>query len=139
MVGFLGRLHPEEEHKLGIDNIYVSEIDLMKVINNSVNANLTYQEISKYPSIERDVAFFIDKEVKANEIIECINSASKKILSSIEIFDVYYDKNLENQKSIALRLKFSSNSRTLETTEVDEQIQRIVSALNKDLSATLRS
>jgi phenylalanyl-tRNA synthetase beta chain len=139
LVGFLGRLHPEEEHKLGIDNIYVSEIDLMKVINNSVNANLTYQEISKYPSIERDVAFFIDKEVKANEIIECINSASKKILSSIEIFDVYYDKNLENQKSIALRLKFSSNSRTLETTEVDEQIQRIVSALNKDLSATLRS
>ena len=138
-VGFLGRLHPEEEHKLGIDNIYVSEIDIMKVINNSVKANLTYQEISKYPSIERDVAFFIDKGVTASEIIECINSASKKILNSIEIFDVYYDKNLENQKSIALRLKFSSNSRTLETAEVDEQIQRIVSTLNKDLSATLRS
>ena len=138
-VGFLGRLHPEEEHKLGIDNIYVSEIDLLKIVDNSLKANLIYQEISKYPSIERDIAFFIDKDVLASEIINCINSVSKKILNSIEIFDVYYDKNLENQKSIALRLKFSSNSRTLETTEVDDQIQKIVSTLNKDLKAILRN
>jgi len=138
-IGYLGRLHPEEEHKLGTDNIYVLELDVKKLIGFSVNIVPTYQEISKYPSIERDIAFYINKNVKASEIIDCINSASKKTLSSVEIFDVYYDKSLQEQKSIAIRLKFSSNTRTLETSEVDEQIRKIILALNKDLGTTLRS
>ena len=138
-LGFLGRLHPEEEHKLGTDNIYVLELDIKKLIELSVNTHPTYQEISKYPSIERDIAFYVNRNVKASEIINCINGASKKTLSSVDIFDVYYDKSFENQKSIAIRLKFSSKTKTLETSEVDEHIQKIILALNKDLGATLRS
>jgi len=138
-LGFLGRLHPEEEHKLGTDNIYVLELDIKKLIELSVNTHPTYQEISKYPSIERDIAFYVNRNVKASEIIDCINGASKKTLSSIDIFDVYYDKSLQNSKSIAIRLKFSSKTKTLETSEVDEHIQKIILALNKDLGATLRS
>lgn len=138
-IGFLGKLHPEEEHKLGLENVFVLEIDLKKLIDLSVGYIPFYQEISKYPSIERDIAFYINKNIKAGEIINCINSASKKILNSIEIFDVYYDKTLQDQKSIAIRLKFSSNNRTLETSEVDDQIKKIILALNNDLGANLRS
>ena len=138
-VGFLGKLHPEEEHNLGVKDIFVCEIELARLLEISLNSDIKYEEISKYPSIERDLAIFIDKKTQADAIIDCVKNASKKLLNSIKIFDVYYDKTQENRVSIALRLEFLSNNRTLETKEVDDQVAKIVEALRSELNAELRS
>ena len=137
-IGFLGKLHPEEEHKLGIKDVYVMEIELKYIYQQNDSFDIMYKEISKYPVVERDLAIFVNKNISAESIISCVKNSSKKLLSSVEIFDVYYDKNKEDQKSIALRLSFLSNDRTLETKEIDNQIERIVNSLKEELDSEIR-
>ncbi|MGD9760878.1 MAG: phenylalanine--tRNA ligase subunit beta [Candidatus Izemoplasmatales bacterium] len=139
VIGFLGKLHPEEEHELGVKDIYVCEIELKKIYSEALSSELTYNEISKYPSIERDLAIFVENDILAEQITNCIKNTSKKLLKSVDIFDVYYDSEKTGKKSIALRLEFSSNNRTLETKEVDDQINRIIETLKLELKAELRS
>ncbi len=137
-VGYLGKLHPEEEHKLGINDIFVSELDLDQLFKASENKNITYKEVSKYPSIKRDLALLVRKEISGKDLIETINKINKSILKNVEIFDVYEDSTMENELSIALSLEFSRNDRTLETKEVDEAIEKILNKLKEDLNITIR-
>ena len=139
VVGFFGRLHPEEEHRFGLKDVYVCELELKKLYENSEKQEMTYVEVSKYPPIERDLAIYVANEISAQKIIDVIKKTNKKLLNSVEIFDVYYDQNKENKKSIALRLEFLSYDRTLEAREVDEQISKIIVNLKKELNAELRS
>ncbi|HQN74981.1 MAG TPA: phenylalanine--tRNA ligase subunit beta [Bacillota bacterium] len=139
VVGFFGRLHPEEEHRFGMKDVYVCELELKKLYENSEKQEMTYVEVSKYPPIERDLAIYVANEISAQKIIDVIKKTNKKLLNSVEIFDVYYDQNKENKKSIALRLEFLSYDRTLEAREVDEQISKIIVNLKKELNAELRS
>lgn len=139
VVGFFGRLHPEEEHRFGLKDVYVCELELNKLYENSEKQEMTYVEVSKYPPIERDLAIYVANEISAQKIIDVIKKTNKKLLNSVEIFDVYYDQNKENKKSIALRLEFLSYDRTLEAREVDEQISKIIVNLKKELNAKLRS
>ncbi|MDT8336641.1 MAG: hypothetical protein RQ856_02295, partial [Candidatus Izemoplasmatales bacterium] len=138
-VGFLGKLHPEEEHKIGIKDVYVCELQLNELLKLSEENKQLYQEIIKYPSIKRDIAILVNNDVTAEKIISSINKTSKKILKSVDIFDVYFDKILSEKKSIALTLEFLSPNRTLETQEVDNQIDKILKNLKLDLNAELRS
>jgi phenylalanyl-tRNA synthetase beta chain len=139
VIGFLGKLHPEEEHEIGIKDVYVCELSLNELLNLSDENTHLYQEITKYPSIKRDIAVLVKNDITAEDIISSINKTSKKILNSIDIFDVYFDKTLSNKKSIALTLEFLSSNRTLETKEVDNQIDKILENLKLDLNAELRS
>jgi phenylalanyl-tRNA synthetase beta chain len=139
VVGFFGRLHPEEEHRFGLKDVYVCELELQKLYENSEKQEMTYVEVSKYPPIERDLAIYVANEISAQQIIDVIKKTNKKLLNSVEIFDVYYDQNKESKKSIALRLEFLSYERTLEAREVDEQISKIIVNLKKELNAELRS
>ncbi len=139
VVGFFGRLHPEEEHRFGLKDVYVCELELQKLYENSEKQEMKYVEVSKYPPIERDLAIYVTNEISAQQIIDVIKKTNKKLLNSVEIFDVYYDQNKENKKSIALRLEFLSYDRTLEAREVDEQISKIIVNLKKELNAELRS
>lgn len=138
-IGFLGKLHPEEEHKIGVKDIYVCELQLSEIIELSDKNEQLYQEITKYPSIKRDIAILVNNDITAEEIINTINKTSKKLLKSVDIFDVYIDKSLVGKKSIALTLEFLSPNRTLETKEVDNQIDKILENLKQDLNAELRS
>ncbi|MFA7106094.1 MAG: hypothetical protein WC154_02225, partial [Candidatus Izemoplasmatales bacterium] len=86
----------------------------------------------------RDLAIWLDKNISAKEVVSVIKEVGNKTLNSVEIFDVYYDEEKSNLKSIALSLEFSSFDRTLETKEVDNQINKITDALNNKLNAKLR-
>ncbi|MFA6647290.1 MAG: phenylalanine--tRNA ligase subunit beta [Candidatus Izemoplasmatales bacterium] len=137
--GFLGKIHPETEIKIGLKDIFVMEIDLSNILNRNQTNVLGYKEISKYPSVNRDLAIWLDKNISAKEVVSVIKEVGNKTLNSVEIFDVYYDDEKSNLKSIALSLEFSSSDRTLETKEVDNQINKIIDALNNKLNAILRS
>ena len=134
IVGLIGKVHPSLEK----DDVYVMEIDLDKLLDKKVG-KMKYKEISKFPSVKKDLAVVVDKEVTSNEIATLIKKAAGSSLSNIDVFDVYTGKGIEeNKKSIAYSLTFEKNDRTLTDEEVNEALTKVIEMLEKKLGASLR-
>ncbi len=133
-IGFIGRVHPSFLK----DDVYVLELQLDTLLSFKTK-KMQYKEITKYPSIEKDVAFVVSKDVFAEEIMEVIKRAGGKLLTDIRIFDVYEGSNVgENEKSLAFKLTFQDATRTLEDGEVMEIFNKIIEEVTKKLSAKVR-
>lgn len=136
-VGFIASIHPEFRLKHDLKDTYVFEISLDKLFKH-VN-NIKYETISKYPSIERDLAIVIDDKVSADEVLKVVKMVAKKYLVSINIFDLYKDKSLgENKKSLAFKMVFVDKEKTLDSKDVDKVINSILNRLDYYFKAELR-
>ena len=134
IVGLIGRVHP----LLVKEAVYVLEIDLDKLLSKKVG-KMKYKEISKFPSIKKDLAVVVNKNITSEEIQDIIKKAGGSTLSKIEVFDVYTGKGIEeNKKSIAYSLTFEKMDRTLTDEEINESLNKIIEMLNKKLNAELR-
>lgn len=134
IVGLIGRVHP----LLVKEAVYVLEIDLDKLLGKKVG-KMKYKEISKFPSIKKDLAVVVNKNITSEEIQDIIKKAGGSTLSKIEVFDVYTGKGIEeNKKSIAYSLTFEKMDRTLTDEEINESLNKIIEMLNKKLNAELR-
>ncbi len=136
-IGWVGKLHPSLEKELGLNGpIYLFEINAHVL---DVASKPQFVEVSKYPSVRRDLAIVVDKKLPARKIEESIVAVSKQHLSNLQLFDVYAGEGVESgRKSIALGLTFQDSSRTLTDSEVDNLMQNIVKQLKQDFNATLR-
>lgn len=98
-----------------------------------------YKEISKFPSVKKDIALVVDKDVEALELAKVIKKASGSNLRDIEVFDVYEGVGIENgKKSLAYSLTFGANDRTLTDDEINPLLEKIVVETNKAYGAILR-
>jgi len=133
-VGIIGRVHP------GVlkDEVYVAEISmnaLMKDIK-----PLKYKEAPKYPKIEKDLAFVVDKNIPSSEIMNVLKKVGGRMLSDISVFDVYTGENVgENEKSIAYKLTFQLTDRTLTDEEVTEVFEKMITEVESKIGVTLRN
>ena len=135
-IGYLGKVHPSISKK---DDIYVCEISLNKLVDKKVKP-IKFKEISKYPGIEKDLAFIVEKNISSDEIISIIKKSGGRLLSEISVFDVYVGDNIENnKKSIAYSLKFEDSTRTLTEEEVMIVFNKIISDVENKLNAKLRN
>lgn len=137
LVGFIAGLHPKFRKEHDLKESYVFELNLDKVLAHT--APISYKPISKFPSIERDLAIVVDSNVKAKEVIDVIKMVAKKYLVSIDIFDLYEDISLgENKKSLAIKMLFNDSNKTLETNDINKVINSILNRLDFYFKATLR-
>jgi phenylalanyl-tRNA synthetase beta chain len=137
--GWIGKLHPEEEKRLGVSNVFVFELKLDLLYNAYDLVEMDYQEISKYPSVSRDIAIVVDQSIDSATLISTVEKISSNSLKNVSVFDVYQGEHLdEGKKSIAMSLVFENKEKTLETSEVDQMVDRIVSALEREHQAVLR-
>ena len=98
-----------------------------------------FRQISKYPFVEKDVAFLIDRSVPAGELNKIILQIGQPLVSQVDIFDLYQGKQLaEDKKSVAFRIRFQSMERTLEDKEVSQLFTKIINFVKNKYSATLR-
>lgn len=132
IIGYFGELHPKTSEKVGVEKrIYVAEIDYA-LITKDFDGVISFENYSKYPSIERDLALVCDEDTKNSLIIETIKSANIKTLKNIELFDVYTGDRIEKgKKSLAYRLTFSSIEKTLDMDEVDGFVKKILKKLSE--------
>ena len=128
IVGIIARIHPEIER----DEVYVMEIDLDKLLSKRVE-KMKFKEISKFPTIKKDLSILVDKNISSKEIETKIKKKAGKLLTDIKVFDVYEGKNIldKNKKSIAYSLSFGDNSRTLQDEEVNGIMEKIIEDLAK--------
>lgn len=138
-LGWVGRLHPKEEQALGLSHVFVFEFALDPLYNAYVGVDKEFKAISKYPSVSRDIAVVVDDVIDAHQLITTVKSIGSKSLKDVYVFDVYQGQHLEKgKKSIAMTLLFENKEKTLETAEVDNMVNRIVSGLEKQHQAILR-
>ncbi len=132
-IGIIGRVHTN----ITKDEVYVVELSL-NALNKPVKA-LKYKEPNKYPEIKKDMAFVVKNDITANDIINEIKHSGGRLLTNIDIFDVYTGTNvLEGTKSIAFNLTFSDTSRTLSDEEVTKVFNNIISNVTTKFNAELR-
>ncbi len=132
-IGFIGRVHPN----INKDEIYVFELSLNALILKI--KPLKYKEAPKYPSITKDMAFIMDKNITAGEIINTIKKAGGRLLDSVTVFDVYTGENVAvDKKSLAFSLNFMDLNRTLTEEEVMVIFNNIIEKVLLNHNAELR-
>ena len=134
-IGIIGRLHPN----ITKDEVYVFELNLDKLLKNRTS-NIKFKEVSKYLGMQKDVAFVVKKEVTNKEIIDVIKKSGGRLLTNIELFDVYVgDKLSSDEKSVAYNLKFEDNTKTLTEEEVMTIFNKIIADVENKLNARVRN
>lgn len=137
-VGYMGELHPAQQQQIGVDTrMAIMEINL-SLLSTFIQEKNTYTPVPLYPSIERDVAFVIEKEVAHADIVKALQQVDS-LITSVSLFDVYEGKQIgDGKKSVAYRLVYQSFDRTLETKEVDVIQEKVISVLEKKFQAMIR-
>jgi len=133
-IGYMGKVHPN----IIKDDVYVLELSMNKIVDKKVRS-IKYKEISKYPSIIKDLAFIVDDSITSQSIIDTIKKAAGKILTNVDVFDLYKGENVETgKKSIAYSLTFSDPTRTLSDEEVMVIFNKTIDEVVKKHNAILR-
>ena len=137
VIGWVGALHPELQKSLDIDhNVYLFELMLEPMLQAALPA---FQPLSRYPEVRRDLAVIVDADICVGDMQKAMREAASELVQDVMIFDIYTGKGIDvGQKSVAFGLILQDFSRTLTDSDIDREVELIVSVLKKDFTATLR-
>lgn len=136
-IGYLGRLHPSLENELDLSTTWVAELDQTAVLQSYVS---NFTELSRFPSIRRDIALLISDNINVRDIQQLIEKTGGELLDSTWLFDVYTGQGVEEGKrSLAFALLWQHPSRTLEDAEIKSGMDNIIQVLENTYQATLRA
>lgn len=139
VLGYIGELHPSVIENYEIDTkVYAAEIDFNALLEN-FNDEKQYKPLPKFPAVSRDLAIICDAATPVITLEKAIRKSAGKLLESIELFDVYQGKQIEeNKKSVAYSISLRSNEASLTNEDAQSVVNKIIKNLDK-LGATLRS
>ena len=137
--GFFGEIHPQVAKNYDIDaNTYMAELDLATILA-GINKNVSFKPLPKYPATTRDIAMLVTADSLVGDLEKVIKQRGGKILESVELFDVYQGEQIESgMKSVAYKLVFRDNTRTLEDEDVQRVMKKILNGLEMNCGAKLR-
>jgi phenylalanyl-tRNA synthetase beta chain len=138
-LGHFGRIKQEISQQFDVDSdVYGFELSV-NAIKNHINLNQLFEMYSRFPFIEKDLAFIIPNDLKAGELEDLIYKVGKPLVNEVDVFDLFKGKQLgDNKKSIAFRIRFQSSERTLNEKEVSKIFNKIISDAERNFNATLR-
>ena len=136
-IGYLGRLHPSLENELDLATTWVAELDQLVVLQTYVS---NFTELSRFPSVRRDIAVLISDKINVSEIQQLIEKTGGELLDSTWLFDVYTGQGVaEGKRSLAFALLWQHPTRTLEDAEIKSGMDNIIQVLQDTYEATLRA
>lgn len=136
LVGVIGQLHPTFAKDYG--DTFVLDLNLSEFINLRCST-IKMNDISRFPSVSRDYAFVLKKEILSDDIIKLVKKESHGIVIDVKVFDVYEGESLpDGFKSIAIKIVYSSLEKTLKDEEINQVEKCILNSLNKQFNAVLR-
>ena len=123
-----------------IDNeVYYADINWKNVLQAIKSVKVSYTELSKFPSVKRDLALLLDKNVQFADIERIAYECERKLLKAVELFDVYEGKNLEpGKKSYAISFILQDEEKTLNDKQIDKIMSKLIASYEKQLGAKLR-
>ena len=142
-VGWIGAMHPALVQQLGLTvSPFLLECDLSPILARRLTQ---FEEISKYPAVQRDLAVVVSDQISAQTVLDtiwdaCRNNSTTAYVRNVMLFDEYRGKGLENkEKSLAFRLVMQDTLKTLSDQDSDLAVACVVQALQNKLGARLRS
>ena len=139
-VGILGEVHPKvrEAFDLPAQRVCLAELALAPFVA-AFNRPQTVTPLSAFPAVREDLAFIVDEDVTAEQVLAAMRAAGGDLLRTIELFDVYRGAPIPTgRKSLAYRLTYQADDRTLSADAVARLRHRIVKRVQQELGAELR-
>jgi phenylalanyl-tRNA synthetase beta chain len=143
VLGYFGELHPRVLEALGAEGPLVAfEVFLEKIPEPRAKTTRARAalELSPFQPVTRDFAFVVDRAVKAADILRATQSADRKLIADVRVFDVYEGKGIEpGRKSIAIAVTLQPRERTMTEQEIEAVSTRIVAEVGKRTGGLLRA
>ncbi|MCH2353098.1 MAG: phenylalanine--tRNA ligase subunit beta [Pseudomonadales bacterium] len=137
VVGTVGRLNPRLQRKLNVGgDVFVFECDVEPLL---LKRQRRHNEVSRYPSIRRDLALVVNQAVSSESVEKLIRETVGELLVEFRLFDVYKGKGIDSiDKSLAVGLIFQDPAKTLTDSDVGALVEKAVVALEQEVGARLR-
>ncbi|MFO7852713.1 MAG: phenylalanine--tRNA ligase subunit beta [Bacteroidota bacterium] len=127
-----------EKHEIKQD-VYYGHIEFDTVLSKLKEHTISFSELPKYPSVRRDLALLVDKDVRFDQIRKLAFKTEKNILRHVGLFDVYESESLgKNKKSYAVSFILRDNKRTLTDKIIDKVMKKLVEVFEKEAGAQIR-
>jgi phenylalanyl-tRNA synthetase beta chain len=139
-IGFLGKVKAELLRRFSVESdVYVSELNVRELLKGKAEVK-KFTPPSKFPSVRRDLAFVLGKDVLMEAVEKQIRKSSGLLLRDVTLFDVFEGKSLpEGKKSLAFALDLNSTTKTLTEEEASQIIDTVVRDVCREFNAELRS
>lgn len=118
--------------------VYFADVKWNSLVKAFSKQKIEFEEISKFPTVRRDLALLIDKSVSFKNIEEIAFSTEKKFLKEVNLFDIYEGEKLGNKKSYAVSFTLLNNEATLTDKQIDGVMEKLISNYKEKLGAELR-
>ncbi|UNE54315.1 phenylalanine--tRNA ligase subunit beta [Bartonella machadoae] len=142
ILGFFGTFHPATLEKLDVSGPLCGfEVFLDRIPEPKKKATKSRSplKLSPFQMVRRDFAFVVDKTVAASLIVRVVSGTDKKLIQSVQVFDVFEDSSLgEDKKSVAIEIALQPIERTLTDEDLEELTLKIVENVTKATGARLR-
>ncbi len=139
-LGYVGQIHPTVQAAFDVPKpVYVAEINLQNLFA-AYHPNIIYSQLPKFPSAAMDAAFVVDQAVSHRQMVEVIQKHGGQYLKDVSLFDIYRgDQIADDKKSMAYTMTFRADDRTLVDDDIKQAFNQILSALQSQFAAELRS
>lgn len=135
-----GKISRNHQKAFGIEKeVFYAEVNYDNLLKLVAMNKVVYKEVSKFPSVRRDLALLIDNSINYSAIKEIAIKQDKSFLKAVNLFDVYEGKNLpDGKKSYGVSFQFEDESKTLTDAQIDAVMLKMIKSLETDLKAQLR-
>jgi phenylalanyl-tRNA synthetase beta chain len=142
VLGHFGELHPRALEALGAEGPLVAfETILERIPEPKAKATRARPalELAPFQPVERDFAFVVDRAVKAADIVRAAQSADRKLVTNVSVFDIYEGRGIDpDKKSVAIAVTLQPRERTMTDDEIEAAASRIVAEVAKRTGGALR-
>jgi phenylalanyl-tRNA synthetase beta chain len=145
VLGHFGELHPRALEVLGAEGPLVAfEVILERIPEPRTRATRAKPvlELSPFQPVQRDFAFVVDRAVKAADIVRAAQSADRKLIAGVIVFDVYEGQEGQGiaagKKSVAIAVTLQPRERTMTDAEIEALAGKIVAEVGKRTGGMLR-
>lgn len=126
--------------KLDISSeVFYADFDWDLIIRSVRNNKITYAEVSKFPSVRRDLSMLLNKDITFEQLKQIALKTDKSLLKEVNVFDVYIgDKLPEGKKSYALSFLIQDEEKTLTDKQIESLMQKLILNFEKQAGAEIR-
>jgi len=120
-------------------DVFYADFNWDNVLSLVGKTKLEFKEISKFPSVRRDLALLLDKKITYKELEEIAFNTEKKLLKTVNLFDIYEGDKLEvGKKSYALSFNLQDDEATLNDKQIENVMQKLIKTYTEKVGATIR-
>ena len=138
--GYFGLISKKLKETYSVDeDVYIADLDWNKITEKAFLNPLKYEDVPRFPVMKRDFALLIDKEVSFESLENISYKTERKILKSVQLFDVFQDEKLpKEKKSYGITFTFQDQNKTLTDKHIDKIMEKLKGNFIKEFNAELR-